>query len=286
MNERTVALKLPQPFETLPVDPNHRFLFHDRLKSTRTLVIFTSIMSSTSAAEVKRPIRIAGSSGGFTDRVLAISRLAEDPTIDGIVGDWLSENVMTGYGAGKERLRQKYGDQLEEMSLEERRKVAQYASTFLQCFEPAVQGLAKSRAKLCVNAGASDTKLLAEVVKKIVEDAGFNLKVAWVEGDDVTDEFRRMVKKGKEFKSVTDGKTLKEWGFEPICAQAYLGSLGIAEALRHGADIVICGRVSDAAPTIGLAAWYVEPTSSERLIDKYIGGMVGKRINMTNLLEH
>ncbi|CAM1505007.1 Fc.00g106440.m01.CDS01 [Cosmosporella sp. VM-42] len=202
--------------------------------------------------QFRRPVRIGGASGGFTDRVAAISRLAKDPGVDAIVGDWLSENVMTGYGAGKAR----QDPSVVERSLDERKQTAMYASTFLQCFEPAIPFLAKNKTKLAVNAGASDTELLANVVLDMVQKAGYNMNVAWVEGDDVTVPFKKMVSDGHAFKSVTDGKSLKEWGHEPLCAQAYLGSLGIAEALRQGADIVICGRVSDAAPTIGLAAWW------------------------------
>lgn len=188
----------------------------------------------------RRPVRIGGASGGFTDRVAAISRLASDPDVDAIVGDWLSENVMTGYGAGKARV-DRSGSR-KELPLAERRKDAQFASTFLQCFEPAMSLIAQNGAKLAVNAGASDTELLAEVCKDMVKAAGLDLKVAWVEGDDVTVPFKQMATEGATFKSLTDGKTLQEWGFEPLCAQAYLGSLGIAEALRQGADIVICGR--------------------------------------------
>ncbi|KAH8176643.1 acyclic terpene utilization family protein atuA domain-containing protein [Sarocladium implicatum] len=198
-----------------------------------------------------RPIRIGGASGGFTDRVAAIRRLASDPEVDAVVGDWLSENVMTGYGAGKARQELPQG-----LTLEERKKTAMYASTFLQCFEPALPVIAKNRTKLAVNAGASDTELLAEVVKDLIAKGGYDLKVAWVEGDDVTGPFKRMVAEGHVFESSTNSITLSEWGHEPICAQAYLGSFGITEALRQGADIVICGRVSDAAPTIGLAAWW------------------------------
>ncbi|KAH8670337.1 hypothetical protein BGZ60DRAFT_407220 [Tricladium varicosporioides] len=202
----------------------------------------------------KRPVRVAGASGGFTDRARAIASLAQDPDVDAIVGDWLSENVMTGYGVGKVKALKAGADK--NQPLEERMKTAQYASTFLQCFKPAIPHLAKTGAKLAVNAGASDTELLAEVCKKLVKDAGFDLKVAWVEGDDVTEAFRSLAAKGEKFPSLIDGKSIKDWGFEPISAQCYLGSLGIAEALRQGADIVICGRVSDAAPTIGISAWW------------------------------
>jgi hypothetical protein len=40
-----------------------------------------------------------------------------------------------------------------------------------------------------------------------------------------------------------------------LTANAYLGGWGIAEALRRDADLVICGRVSDASLVVGPAAW-------------------------------
>lgn len=199
-------------------------------------------------ASAKRPVRIGGASGGFTDRVAAMSRLAKDPDVDAIVGDWLSENTMAPMGAGKAR---KSKDE-KSLSLEERKATGCFANTFLQCFEPAIDDLARNGAKLVVNAGGSDTELLAEICLDIVKRKGYDFKVAWIEGDDVTDQFKRMVADGAEFKSLTTGRPFSEWKFEPLAAQAYLGSLGIAMALEKGADIVIAGRVSDAAPTVCL----------------------------------
>ncbi|KAF2251208.1 DUF1446-domain-containing protein [Trematosphaeria pertusa] len=221
----------------------------------------------------KRALRVGGASGGFTDRVAAISRLASDPAVDAIVGDWLSENVMTGYGAGKEKRTQLEKERGSPFSFEEKLQNANYASTFLQCFEPAIPDLKRNGAKLVVNAGANDTELLAEVVKRMcMEKECWEAKVAWVEGDEVTDQFRDLVSQGHEFKNLCDGRTLQEWSFEPLCAQAYLGSLGISEALKQGADIVICGRVSDAAPTIGLSAWWHGWKSDEW--DRMAGALV------------
>jgi hypothetical protein len=231
-----------------PDKPPHHSNFHFRFFYASDKI---HLLQMSPTKDTRRPVRIAGASGGFTDRVRAIESLAQYPDIDAIVGDWLSENVMTGYGTGKVKALQARAGKV--LPLEERMKTAQYASTFLQCFEPSVAHLAKNGAKLVVNAGASDTELLAEFCKKMVNDAGFHLKVAWVEGDDVTEAFLSRAAQGDKFPSLIDGKNLEDWGFEPISAQCYLGSLGIAEALCQGADIVICGRVSDAAPTVGVA---------------------------------
>lgn len=216
-----------------------------------------------SATTPKRPVRIAGCSGGFTDRYLALTRMAGDPDVDAVIGDWLAEMTMVMHGSGK-ALRQKAeaasskrqanGD-AKPPSLEERKKTAMYAETFMQCFEPCIENLVKHGTKLCVNAGASDTELLTEVVLQTLRERGAgHLKVAWIEGDDVTPQVRRLIKQGEKFESLMHGKALEEFGADPICAQAYLGGLCIAEAFRGGADIVLCGRVADAAPVIGVAA--------------------------------
>jgi len=199
-----------------------------------------------------RPVRIAGCSGGFTDRTTALQRMAGDPEVDAVVGDWLAEMTMVVHGTGKSK--NLAAGSKADLSLTERKKTAMYAETFLQCFELCIDNLVKNDCKLCVNAGASDTELLAEVVQEMLKDRGVDRKVSWISGDDVTPQVRALIKKGEKFESLMHGKALEELGMDPICAQAYLGGLCIAEAFRDGADIVLCGRVADAAPIIGVAA--------------------------------
>ena len=45
------------------------------------------------SSRTKRPVRIAGCSGGFTDRSRAIASLAGDPDVDAVIGDWMAEMV-------------------------------------------------------------------------------------------------------------------------------------------------------------------------------------------------
>ncbi|KAH6886417.1 hypothetical protein B0T10DRAFT_530604 [Thelonectria olida] len=211
----------------------------------------------------KRPVRIVGCSGGFTDRSRVIASLDGDPDVEAVIGDWMAEMTMTMHGSGKIKNQQKLSEDAKvELSLEDRMKTAMYAETFLQCFEPAIDNLAKNKCKLAVNAGASDTVLLAQVCQKMVREAGYDLKIAWAEGDDVTSQVNALIKQGEQFERME----------EPICAQAYLGRLGIAEAFRQGADIVICGRVADAAPVIGLAAWWHEWTPD--MLDELAGALI------------
>ncbi|KAK0117711.1 hypothetical protein ONS95_012040 [Cadophora gregata] len=103
---------------------------------------------------------------------------------------------------------------------------------------------------------------------------GWKVFDAWMEGADVGDEVRAFLdeekggeKEGSEeegergiedFENLCTGEKLRDWAFKDdiIGAQAYLGGMGIAKAFTEGADIVICGRVSDASPVIGAAAWW------------------------------
>src|ERR1700753_4225472 len=161
----------------------------------------------------KRPVRIAGASGGFSDRQRAISSLAK-LDIDVIVGDWLSECTMTLHGAQKidnERLRAE-GKLMEQ-------PVGLFDPTFIDNLSPALHDIERKGIKVAVNAGASDTKLLAESVEAEVKKLGLNLKVAYVEGDEVTDTVNRLIKQGEKFVSLMDGIELKDWGYTPIYAQ-------------------------------------------------------------------
>lgn len=132
-----------------------------------------------------------------------------------------------------------------------------YEPTFLESLDPALNDIAKHGIKVAVNAGASDTQLLHKVVTEMVKSKGLKLKVAWISGDEVFPAVQSAIKEGKtKFENVSTGEILADWKFEPLYAQAYLGGLGIAAALSKGADVVVCGRVSDASPVIGAAYWW------------------------------
>ncbi|KAK5717021.1 hypothetical protein LTR17_016163 [Elasticomyces elasticus] len=195
----------------------------------------------------KRALRVAGASGGFTDRQRAILSLAKCD-VDVIVGDWMSECTMSWHGAAKADFAKK--------GISDEERAGLYDPSFMANITPALSLLQEKGIKLAVNAGASDTEKLAKVVVEAVKEQGLNLKVAWIEGDEVMEAVNKLVANGEKLENICFGGDLKDWGFEPLAAQCYLGGAGIAEALRQGADIVICGRVADAAPTVGASMWW------------------------------
>jgi hypothetical protein len=93
----------------------------------------------------------------------------------------------------------------------------------MDTFTPALEDIQRKGIKVAVNAGASDTEMLAKLVEKVVNEKGLTLKVAWICGDDVMDVVNEMLAKGEKFENVCFGGELKDWGFEPLAAQCYLG---------------------------------------------------------------
>lgn len=100
-----------------------------------------------------------------------------------------------------------------------------------------------------------------------MQSRGYYLIVAYVSGDNLLKELKSSLEKiGKlpshldsenpDVQLVKDATALLDPKSKPIAsANAYLGARAIVKDLERGADIIICGRVSDASPVIG-ASWY------------------------------
>jgi hypothetical protein len=101
-----------------------------------------------------------------------------------------------------------------------------------------------------------------------VVERNLSLKVAYVSGDDLLPKLGpdlaslgeklppHLDSANSDVKVPNDALAFKKLTSVPlVSANAYLGARAIVAGLRAGADIIICGRVSDASPVIG-AAWY------------------------------
>lgn len=113
------------------------------------------------------------------------------------------------------------------------------------------------------------------MVANLVKAKGLDLSVAWISGDEVLPQLLEAQKRGESpFENICTEANLNDWEFEPMYAQAYLGGLGIAKAFEKGADIVVCGRVSDASPVIGSAYWWHQwkRNDLDKLANAFVAG--------------
>lgn len=133
------------------------------------------------------------SSIGVYDRKRGIHDMAKnEPQVDVITGDWMSECNMTLRGSDKrDKMAQK------TMSSGSTIVAKGYEPYFLEELDPAIPWLAKNNTKIAVNAGASDVHGLAEEVKKLIQKHGVDLKIGVVDGDDVTDAVLDLYNKGR-----------------------------------------------------------------------------------------
>ena len=84
---------------------------------------------------------------------------------------------------------------------------------------------------------------------------GLLAAIAVVDGDDLAAAARRARGRRRAFAHLDTRRRRSAVRRAPLTANAYLGGWGIAEALARGADVVVTGRVTDAALVVGPAAW-------------------------------
>ena len=188
---------------------------------------------------MSKPLRIANFSGYSGDRFSALSEaLAGDP-VDVLVGDYLAEITLAPLAAAFKR-------QPERGCLDGfRDQVRPHLGTLLE------RGL-----RVVTNAGGYNPVALVAGLRSDAAAQGLTLRVAHVEGDNVFPHLAALRADGHRLAHLETGAPLSSWGRTPMAANAYLGAWGIAEALAAGADVVVCGRVTDASLVVGPAAWW------------------------------
>jgi hypothetical protein len=208
---------------------------------------------------MKRPVRIANCSGFYGDRAAAAREMVEGGPIDVLTGDYLAE--LTMLILWKARLKD---------------PAAGYARTFLSQFEQVIGACLDRDITIVVNAGGLNPAGLAARLHEISGRLGLAPKIAHVEGDDLLDRLGELAEAGHPLAHADTGEPLAKAGVTPVTANAYLGGWGIAAALRAGADVVVCPRVTDASLVVGpAAAWHGwGPADLDELAGAVVAGHV------------
>ncbi|MFB4275273.1 MULTISPECIES: acyclic terpene utilization AtuA family protein [unclassified Nonomuraea] len=172
-------------------------------------------------------LRVANCSGFYGDRLSAAKEMVEGGPIDVLTGDWLAELTMLILAGN--RLKGRPG----------------YAPTFLRQLEDVLGPCLDKGIKIVTNAGGLDPEGCAEAVHELAARLGLSPAVAHVTGDDLT---------GRPL-DLVNADTGERLTATPLTANAYLGGRPIAAALSAGADVVVTGRVTDAALVTGPGIW-------------------------------
>ena len=188
---------------------------------------------------IKNHLKIANCSGYYGDKLSAAKELVDGGPIDVLTGDYLAELTMAIL----------YNQKIQ------RGEDKGYVGTFLKQIKEVAGSCKEKNIKIISNAGGLNPKSMAKEIEKILEDQSLDMKVAYIDGDDLLPKISDLTKLGEDFTNIDKNIALNESGLMPITANAYLGAWGIKEALDLGADVVICPRVTDAAVVIGPAAW-------------------------------
>jgi hypothetical protein len=183
---------------------------------------------------MNRPVRIANCSGFYGDHFAAAREMLAGP-IDVLTGDYLAELTMLILWKARRR----------DESLG-------YATTFLRQMQDVLGTCLERGIKVVANAGGLNPEGLATKITELAPQA----RVAYLTGDDLAPVIKDLQAEGHEFTNLDTGVPLAKAELPVVTANAYLGGWGITAALQAGADVVVCGRVTDASLVTGPAAWW------------------------------
>ena len=181
-------------------------------------------------------IRIANAQGFWGDSLEAPLEQLRGGPIDYLTLDYLAEVTMS-------ILQKQFA----------RDPQAGYARDFPQMIERGAKEIVERGVKVVANAGGVNPETCGEAVAAALGRAGYKgrLKIGVVTGDNILGRLDDLMARGIELRNMDTGAALESIRARVRSANVYLGAFPIAEALGAGAQIVVTGRCSDVALSLG-----------------------------------
>lgn len=177
-----------------------------------------------------RVVRIGGACGFWGDSVLGPVQLARSGMVDYLVFDYLAELTMSLLARARAK-----------------DPALGYATDFVDMVKLIAADVGGRGIRLVTNAGGMNPAACAAALREACTAAGVDLRIATVDGDDVSGLIETL--RDERVTEMSSGEALPA---RIVSANAYLGAGGIAAALGAGADIVVTGRVADSALALGI----------------------------------
>jgi hypothetical protein len=125
---------------------------------------------------------------------------------------------------------------------------AGYAADFITLLEEIGKETFEKKIRNISNAGGMNVESCVEEIKKVAMARGMGgYKIAYVLGDDMSGEIKRLRAEGISFANMDGAGDFDEIQDRIINANVYFGHEPAAECLEMGADVVITGRSTDSA---------------------------------------
>lgn len=181
-------------------------------------------------------IRIANAQGFWGDSLEAPLEQLRGGPIDYLTLDYLAEVTMS--------ILQKQFSRDPE---------AGYARDFVHMVERGAKEIVTRGVKVVANAGGVNPETCATATAAALKRAGYGgrMKIGVVAGDNIFDRLEQLTASGLELCNMDTGAPLSSILSRVRSANVYLGAFPIAEALDRGAQIVVTGRCSDVALSLG-----------------------------------
>jgi hypothetical protein len=120
--------------------------------------------------------------------------------------------------------------------------------------------------KFILNAGGLNPRGAGEALRAAFKAKGWTARIAVVTGDALLDRIDALRAGGEALAHLDTGADIDAVRERLVFANAYLGAAPIVQALAQGADIVITGRVADAAlflaPLVHEFGWPLQPSDA------------------------